>query len=94
MADGSWLLVFRSFSNSDLSDKRDALIASMTTLTSQAVGSKSLTRDLRELKSQLEACVFVMNERGTPLGYVSEYIIDFSNVQPAPPAGTQDQLSF
>ncbi len=94
MADGDLLMIFRSFSDSDLSDKKDALISQMTTLSSQAVGSKSFTRDLRHLKDQLAAVVFVMNERGTPCGYVNKYIIDFSDVRPAPPAGTLDQMSF
>jgi hypothetical protein len=93
MADGGWLLIFRSFSTEDLLDKRDALIGSMTTLASQSIGSKSITRDLRELKSQLEAIIFVLNERGTPCGYPRSIVFDFSGGTRGQRAGTEDQLS-
>jgi hypothetical protein len=93
MADGSWLLIFRSFDTGDLLDKRDALIASMTTLSSQAVGSKSFTRDLRELKDQLEAIIFVLNERGTLCGYPKSLVFDFSDTTRGQPSGTTELLS-
>lgn len=93
MADGSLLLIFRSFSTDDLLNKKDELIGSMTTLSSQTVGSKSFTRDLTRLERQLEAIVFVLNERGMPKGYESILITDFSGTGSAPPAGTTENLS-
>lgn len=94
MADGSWLLIYRSFSTEDLLAKKDELIGSMTTLSSQTVGNKSFTLDLQELKSQLEAVIFVLNERGSPCGYPRSIVFDFSGGTVGQPAGTNDQLSY
>lgn len=93
MADGSWLLIFRSLTTEELLEKKEALIGSMTTLSSQTVGSKSFTRDLRELKSQLEAVVFVLNERGMAGGYPRGIVFDFSGGTKGQPAGTTENLS-
>jgi hypothetical protein len=98
MADGNWLLVFRSYTTEELQALRDKLKASILalgTFTSQTVGGKSYTRDLRELSSQLSAVVFVLNERTTP--YEGTILTDFSQgagIQQGQPAGTTDQLTY
>lgn len=96
MADGNWLLVFRSYTTEELQTLRDKLKASLAnlgTFTSQTVGSKSYTRDLRELSAQLSAVVFVLNERTTP--YEGTILTDFSQgMNRGQPAGTTDQLSY
>lgn len=97
MADGSWLLIYRSYSTDDLSTEHDNLIGQLTTLSSQTVGNKSFTRDLRELKNRLEAVVFVMNERGLPYGYIRNIVFDFSGIDGGTrgqPAGVNDELSY
>jgi len=92
MADGSLLLIFRSQTTKDLAKRQKLLLKQMTTLSSQSVGQKSFTRDLRHLKEQLEAITFVLNERsGT--GYEPFILTDFSGVGSAPPAGTAESLS-
>jgi hypothetical protein len=97
MADGGLLLVFRGQSTEDLLALRDKLMASLSSLgtfSSQAIGGKSYTRDLRFLQSQLEAIQFVLNERTAP--YEGTVITDFSQIEgpkKGQPAGTIDVLS-
>jgi len=59
----------------------DKLKGQKSVFASQSIGQKSYQKDLRELKLQMEACVFVLNERGqrinTDYGTV---ITDFSQV--------------
>lgn len=93
MADGDLLLIFRSFSTEDLQEKKETLLTQMTTLSSQTVGGKSLTRDLRHFKDQLAAIVFVLNERSLPHGYDGVGITDFSGSGSAPPAGTLEAMT-
>lgn len=94
MADGDLLLVFRSYDTGELQALRDKLKASITTLTSQTVGSKSYTRDLSQLRSQLAAVTFVLNERS--MGpYEGTVLTDFAQgINQGQPAGTYDQLSY
>lgn len=94
MADGSLLLVYRSYDTGELIALRDKIKGSYSTMSSQTVGSKSYTRDLRLLQSQLEAITFVLNERTTP--YQGTILADFSQggVPRGQPAGVNDQLSY
>jgi hypothetical protein len=92
MADGGLLLVFRALTTADLQKRQKELLKHLgTTLSSQTVGSKSFTRDLREIRALLEAITFVLNERGLPGNYDSTIITDFSEIGRAPPGGTIDQ---
>lgn len=90
MADGDFLLIFRSLTTEDLQARKDSLLDQMTTLTSMTVGGKSLTRDLRHLKEQLTAITFVLKERGCP--YEGVMITDFSTPPATPPPGTIELL--
>lgn len=96
MADGDLLLAFRAYETQELLDLRDKLKAKILaagTYTSQTVGGKSYTRDLREMRSQLAAVQFVLNERTTP--YEGTILTDFSSgINNGQPAGTYDQLSY
>ena len=76
-----WLLYFRSLDTATLTAKRTALDAEMTIYSSQTAGSKSGTRDLRELRDQLNAITYVLKERGLTPG-VNNFIgtTDFSRV--------------
>jgi len=68
MAVADYLISFRSFTTDQLNTLVANLVGQMTVLSSQTAGSKSLTRDLRELRDQLGAANFVLKERGlTPL---------------------------
>lgn len=72
-------------------DRRDDLLEKMTTITSAGVGSKTLTRDLRQLKDQLAAITFVLKERSTP--YNRYTVTDFSGDSVTiPPPGTSEGL--
>lgn len=94
MADGDLLLVFRSYTTDELFTLRDKLKGSLTTLTSQTVGGKSYTRDLLQLRSQLAAVIFVLNERSNG-GYEGTILTDFAQgINQGQPAGTFDQLSY
>jgi hypothetical protein len=100
MADGGLLLIFRGMSTADLITARDNLLKQFLALgpyASQAVGSKSWTKDRNGIQDQLEAIQFVLNERGAAgvLGYYPWLITDFSWALPAgQPAGTTDQLTY
>lgn len=65
---------------------------------SMTAGAKSWTKDTSRsgVQSQLEAVVFVLNERSMG-GYEGTMITDFSKVDDGTqgqPAGTNDQLSY
>jgi hypothetical protein len=94
MADGSLLMVFRSLSTDELVFRKNKLLDSITTLSSQTVGGKSFTRDLRLAQNQLEAIVFVMNERSMPCQRERYMVTDFSEMGHAPPAGVTDELNY
>lgn len=96
MADGDLLLIFRSYTTEELFTLRDKLKAQLASLggtySSQTVGSKSYTRDIREFRSQLAAITFVLNERTTP--YEGTIITDFSQQDMrGQPAGTLDDFT-
>jgi len=96
MADGDLLLIFRSYTTEELialRDKLKGLLLAGGSYSSQTVGGKSYTRDIREFRSQLAAVTFVLNERTTP--YEGTILTDFSQQDTkGQPAGTIDQLAF
>jgi hypothetical protein len=100
MADGGLLMIFRGMTTEQLLDLRDSLIEQWIALgpyAAQTVGTKSFTKDSRNLQAQLEALQFVLNERGAAggIGYSRYFIYDFSLSQPdGQPAGVTDQLSY
>lgn len=95
MADGDLLLIYRSLTTEDLLERKENLLAQMTTITSMSVGQKSFTRDVRHLKEQLAAITFVLKERsGGPSGYESTIVTDFSGGSRGQSAGSKDQLSY
>lgn len=101
MADGGLLLTYRGYTTEDLlalQQQMQAQFLAMGAFSSQTIGGKSYTRDIRFLQSQLEAIQFVLNERGAgghgP--YEGTIITDFSQVEgpkKGQPAGTIDVLT-
>lgn len=63
MAYTDYLLRYRAKDTASLEALQTALEAKETTIVSQSMGSKSLTRDLRMLQDQLNAIAFVLKER-------------------------------
>jgi len=91
MADADLLLIYRSLDSADLQARKAKLLASITTYSSQTVGQKSFTKDLRHFRDQLAAITFVLNERGGD--YVHTIITDFSvSGQKGSVAGTIDNF--
>lgn len=98
MADGGLLLTFRAQTTEVLLSMQAKFLGQLTSLgayTSQTVGAKSYSRDLRELRSILEAIQFVLNERGMG-DYEGTILTDFSQggIPRGQPAGTTDELSY
>jgi len=96
MADGGYLLVFRAMPNDQLLAMQQKYLDQMLNLgsyTSQTIGAKSYSRDLRELRSILEAIQFVLNERSMG-DYEGTILTDFSEggLLQGEPAGTTDPL--
>ena len=96
MADGGLLLIFRSMTTEQLLELKQTMIDQITGLgayTAMAVGGKSFTRDIRNLQAQLEALVFVLNERS--MKYEGTMITDFSGVPKTyHPPGTTEDLNY
>ena len=99
MADGCLLLIFRGYTTDQLlalQSKLQANLLAAGTYSSQTIGAKSYTRDLRYLTDQLCAVQFVLNERTTP--YEGTVITDFSSIETGgargQPAGVTDDLSY
>ena len=67
MARADWIFIFRSYTTDALTAQKDNLISQMSVFSQQNVGSKSFTRDLVELRDQLGAATFVLQERGFPV---------------------------
>ncbi len=63
MASPEWIEIFRSYTQDELFAHVAKLKQNISVFSQQAVGSKSFTRDLNELRSQLAAAVRVQNER-------------------------------
>jgi hypothetical protein len=53
----TWLETYRSYSGDELNDEIDSLKRQKSIFVSQAIGSKSFTRDLAELRDQLAAAI-------------------------------------
>lgn len=82
MANADWIMIFRSFTTEELAAKRTELISQMSVFASQSIGSKSFSKDLRELRDQLASLTFVQKERSLPTGTnPSIGVTDFSGVQ-------------
>lgn len=81
-----------------LQQQMQAQFLAMGAFSSQTIGGKSYTRDLRFLQSQLEAIQFVLNERNGAIGpYQGTVLTDFSQIEgpkKGQPAGTVDELSY
>lgn len=81
----------------NLQQQMQAQFLAMGAFSSQTIGSKSYTRDLRFLQQQLEAIQFVLNERNGSLGpYQGTVLTDFSQgaIPQGQPAGVVDDLSY
>lgn len=83
MAD--YLIRYRSLSTEALLEKQAALEAQDTIYSSQSLGTRSFTRDLRLVNEQLNAIAYVLRERAPvtqPTGEPNEFVgtVDFSNV--------------
>lgn len=91
-------MTYRGYTTQDLltlQQQMRAQFLAMGAFSSQTIGGKSYTRDLRYLQSQLEAIQFVLNERTTP--YEGVVLTDFSQIEgpkKGQPYGTIDELSY
>lgn len=61
-----YLLSYRAESSEDLLTEKAALKAQRTIYSAQAMGTKSMQRDLRLLEERLQAINFVLKERTPP----------------------------
>lgn len=91
-------MIYRSMTTEELLDLKATMMEQMTNLkdyTSMTSGAKSWTRDFRQLMSQLEGVVFVLNERGAAgkTGYDAVGVVDFTCRGHAPPAGTVEPFT-
>jgi len=66
MASPEWLEIFRSYTPDELAAQVAALKAQVSVFSQQAIGQKSYTKDLNELRGQLSAAIRVQNERSQP----------------------------
>lgn len=91
MAAPEWMEIFRSWSTPQLQAQIDTLNKQISVFSTQQVGSKSFTKDLRELRDQLSSAVRTLNERSLPPGNDRVGITDFRNINnggddcPGPP---------
>ena len=86
MAYTDYLLRYRAKDTAALEALRTALEARETTIVSQSMGTKSITRDLRMLQDQLNAIAYVLKERGAtvivkPVINHGIGVVDFSQIQ-------------
>lgn len=65
MASPEWLEIFRSYTPEELTAHITALKKEISVYAAQQVGSKSYTKDLAELRSQLSSAVRVQSERSS-----------------------------
>ncbi len=63
MASSEWQEIYRSYTSDELAAAITALKEQESLFSAQQVGSKSYTKDLRELRDKLHAAVRVQNER-------------------------------
>ena len=82
VSNADWNQIFRSYTTEELIAHRDSLKSQITIFSQQSIGSKSFTRDLKELRDQLSSAVFVLAERSRPAGQnLGVGITDFSQIQ-------------
>lgn len=74
-----WLETFRAYDADELSDQIEKLKGQISIFSSQSVGSKTFTRDLGELRTQLSAATRAMSEKGQT-GRTNSGVTDFSRV--------------
>lgn len=79
MASPEWCEIFRSYTPDELAAHVTSLKQEISVYATQAVGSKSYTKDLGELRAQLSSAIRVQNERGST-GNVSVGVTDFSKL--------------
>jgi len=79
MAASDWAEIYRSYSPEELATEIVELKKQKSVFSSQQIGSKSYTKDLQMLQSQLQAAIRVQNGRKAPEGEFSG-VVDFSGV--------------
>ncbi len=65
MASAEWLEIYADYTADELNTEITALKKAQSIFVTQAVGSKSFTRDLQELKNKLSSAIRIRNERGS-----------------------------
>jgi hypothetical protein len=73
-----WLVIYRSYTNDDLSEEITFLRDEVKNpYSAQGLGSQSAQRDLRELRNRLQAALQVRGERGGER-LIRDSVVDFS----------------
>jgi hypothetical protein len=81
MASQEWIEIYSSYGSTELDTEIANLKSEITVYSSQALGSKSFTRDLAELKDRLHAAIRAQKSLGqTNVG--NSGTTDFSGVNP------------
>lgn len=81
MAMTDWQEIYRTYSTEELQAEIAALKKLATPLTSQQMGSKSYTKDLREIRDRLQAAIVVLHPTLSQ-GYENNFtaVPDFTGV--------------
>lgn len=78
MANPEWLEIFRSFTPDELTAHVTALKEEISVYATQAIGQKSYTKDLGELRGQLASAIRVQTERANSTTQPGFMLTDFS----------------
>lgn len=82
MAMTDWQEIYRTYSTEELQAEIAALKKLAVPLSSQQLGSKSYTKDLKEIRDRLQAAIIVLNP-SLSQGYENNFtaVPDFSGVR-------------
>jgi hypothetical protein len=80
MAASDWVEIYATYSAGELAAEIDALKKLATPLSSQQIGSKSYTKDLREVRDRLQAANRVLRTRNASAADYTA-VADFSRIE-------------
>ena len=80
MAASDWVEIYATYSGGELAAEIDALKKLATPISSQQIGSKSYTKDLREVRDRLQAANRVLRTRNASAADYTA-VADFSRIE-------------